>query len=148
MIPSPTVDVLAVLRTEVENDPLGRGYAGMGIQQIASSLNEVNIESTRLPMLSLESLGGHVNDGEYNAVFDHPTFAAFLTHVVTQNRPFVLAWLRAYRRRGLVSQQSFDACAAHVTATVPTTISRASQLGITSPVTPSILASAGIMGVQ
>lgn len=41
------MDRLAILRSELQNDPLGRGYAGMTPEQAAASLNTVNREVDR-----------------------------------------------------------------------------------------------------
>ena len=44
------------LKTELRNDPLARGYAGMTVQQVADSLNAVDRQITRDALLSIESL--------------------------------------------------------------------------------------------
>lgn len=59
----------AVLRAEIDNDPLGRGYSGMTDTQIAASLNTANRTRNKTSMTATEVLNAVVAS-EYNALTD------------------------------------------------------------------------------
>ena len=58
---------ITVLRNEIVNDPLGRGYAGMTDSQVADSLNTANRNRNRSRMEATEVFNA-VNKAEYNAL--------------------------------------------------------------------------------
>lgn len=55
------------LWTEINNDPLGRGYSGMTNSQIANSLNTQNRPQNRVTMSSTEVINA-IRASEFNAL--------------------------------------------------------------------------------
>ena len=60
---------MSILGTEIDTDPLGRGYSGMGDAALLTSLNTANRSRNRTEMTGRE-VKAQVNATEYNALSD------------------------------------------------------------------------------
>ncbi len=57
---------ISVLKTEIDTDPLGRGYTGMTIKQVVIDINTVNRTSNKATMQATEVLNA-IDKTEFNA---------------------------------------------------------------------------------
>lgn len=142
------VDVLAVLRQEIETNPEGLPYAGKSLQELAEVLNARTRTRQSPRRLSLSEMGALVQPAEYAGVFGHANFVALRDDVDAQRRQDVLSWIGGYHLAGILSAQSAQTLVAYVNGTVGETVSRAEEIGCGDgvTVTASLLASAGIVG--
>lgn len=117
---------LQLLRDEITNDPLALGYAGMTDQQIADSLNAVNIDVDRDTVPTGEILAAIV-PADFVAIADAPRRTYLQMLLATDSVPLGFANIRnALLNIFSGRPDTLNA----LSALQQETVSRARQLGI------------------
>ena len=128
-----------VLRNEVLNDPLARGYATMTPQQVAASLNTKNRQVVRSTMANARTVMAKLGPDAGAAVLDKLQAAAsqsssvkwamsFVTSPegIDLGNPATRAQLDALAAAGVITQQE----ATSLKSIAEYTVSRAEELGL------------------
>lgn len=114
---------IQILKTEIDNDPLTRGYAGMTDREVAVSLN-LKTRSKSVTRMTGVQLGDAVDETEYKALSDVNKAAVRELVQVPQLNPFGFA--------AIVIKDIFPNQGSTIAALIAmrtTTTSRAKELG-------------------
>lgn len=115
----------AVLKAEITDDPLGRGYVGMADQQIAESLNTVNRDQNKARMSGSEILNSVASADWVTRTDDQKQVIWDIVHLGTVNPFGVEATLMIEAFTG-----STGATITALQSARKTLVSRAAELGL------------------